>query len=308
MSTALAQGAMTIAGAGGFVIAAGFGVSNVAAQSPSAVSDTVRGGGTSPKYEVATIKPSADDNRSMMMFKPDGVSLHNIPMQMLLREAFRTEDDHILSVPAWAKTAHYDIEAKVSPEDAPKLTSMKANERQAMFVPLLIDRFSLKYHHETRELQTYSLVVAKDGVKLKESAPDAAPTVASDAAKDAPSDAPKQQPRGPMMRMQPGLIESEGGKIEFLAHVLSQQLRRTVVDKTGLTGDYRYKLQWAPDEAPMPMMGAPGGGPANESKSPDPVGPSLFTALEEQLGLKLESNKAQADVIVIDRLDLPSPN
>ncbi len=139
-----------------------------------------------PKFEVATIKPSkSDDGRIMMMFTADGISIHGVPMKMLIRESFGIEDDRILGEPGWVKN-RYDIEAKVDAEDAPKLKDMKIDQRRAMLLPLLADRFNLKYHRETRELPIYALVVAKGGLKMKPSAPDDPPK-ANDAAKpDAP--------------------------------------------------------------------------------------------------------------------------
>jgi uncharacterized protein (TIGR03435 family) len=96
--------------------------------------------------------------------------------------------------------------------------------------------------------------------------------------------------------------------MEFLAHVLSGELGRTVVDKTGLMGDWDYKLQWTPDDASL-STGKGGEGATGEGAStPENSGPSLFTAVQEQLGLKLESAKTRADVIVIDQIEQPTPN
>jgi uncharacterized protein (TIGR03435 family) len=106
-----------------------------------------------------------------------------------------------------------------------------------------------------------------------------------------------------------GHVESTGTTTAMLVHILSSQLGRTVEDKTGLTGSYDYTLQWTPDDAGMPMSGAGGDGPPGKGDtSPDAGGPSLFTALEEQLGLKLEATKSTVEVIVIDHIDLPSEN
>lgn len=269
-----------------------------------------------PKFEVATVKPaSGDDGRSMLMFTADGISIHGVPMKMLIRAAFGIEDDRILGEPGWVKN-RYDIEAKVDAEDAPKLKDLKMNQRQAMMLPLLEDRFHLKYHHETRELPMYALVVAKGGLKMKASAPDPPPAT-DDAAKPdsqpkpddpAAKDKPRMGRRSLMMNGR-GHIESTGTSVENLAHVLSSQLGRTVQDKTGLRGNYDYNLDWTPDDVGTPMAGGGGdGGPDKGGASPDAGGPTLPTALEEQLGLKLEATKATLDVIVIDHIDLPSEN
>lgn len=258
-----------------------------------------------PKFEVATIKPAAPSDDSMLMFTADGISIHGIPMRMLLRESFGVEDDRILGEPNWVKN-RFDIEAKVDAEDAPKLKNMKFDQRRAMVLPLLEDRFGLKYHRETRELPMYALVVANGGLKMKASAPDDPPK-ADGAPKPEDGDAkdkPRMGRRSLMMNGR-GHLESTGTTTEMLSHILARELGRTVVNKTDLTGNYDYTLQWTPDD-----VGTPGGdaGPGKGDISPDAGGPTLLTALEEQLGLKLEATKGTVDVIVIDHIDLPSQN
>lgn len=259
-----------------------------------------------PKYEIASIKPyKADDGpgmRVMMRITPDGVSLHGVPLRMILQQSFSLEQDRITGEPSWTTSSRYDIEAKVEPEDAPKLKDLKVDQRNAMMLQLLVDRFNLKYHYEKRELPMYALVVAKSGLKIKPSKPDS----------DPPDSNPPNTGNGPkmgkgMMMMNPGHFESTGTSVEMLAHALSRQLGRTVVDKTGLTGNYDFTLDFTPDNSMMPIHGGPEGGPKPEMP-PDQGGPSLFTAVEEQLGLKLESTKATVDVVVIDHIDQPSEN
>jgi len=263
-----------------------------------------------PKFEVATVKATKDDDGSTMIrFTPDGISIHGVPLKMLLRESFGVEDDRILGEPSWVKN-RYDLEAKVDADDAPKLKDLKFDQRRAMMLPLLQDRFNLKYHHETRDLPIYSLVVAKGGVKMKPSAPD--PPKSDDAKPDAPPKPDSAGPNGPprfrhgLMMNGRGHLESTGTNMEMLTHVLASQLGRTVEDKTGLTGEYDFTLQWTPDDVGTPMGGD--AGPGKGDVSPDAGGPTLFTALEEQLGLKLESTKTTVDVIVIDRIEPPSEN
>jgi uncharacterized protein (TIGR03435 family) len=265
-----------------------------------------------PKYDVATIKPAAgSDGRISFMFVPGGIRLEGIPAQMMLREAFNVEDDHIIGAPAWVKTKRFDVQAKVSPEDAPKLDKLKFEERRAMLLPLLVERFNLKYHHETRELSGYELVVAKGGPKMKVSEVQPPPPKPPDPPANPTTDnaKPDSPPRRSMLRMMGrGNIESEGTNTEMLSRVLSQQLGRTVTDKTGLKDNYDFTLQWTPDDASAPMPGGADGGPTHNDNASDTTGPSLFTAVQEQLGLKLESTKGMADVIVIDHIDTPSEN
>jgi uncharacterized protein (TIGR03435 family) len=264
-----------------------------------------------PKYDVSSIKPyKADDGRVRMMLSPDGVSLHGVPMRLLIPEAFGVEEDRILGEPVWIKSNRYDIEAKVAPEDAPKLKDLKVDQRNAMMLQLLVDRFNLKYHHEKRELPMYALVVAKNGLKMKPTkADDSAPGTDGPPPGDAPGPGNGQQPRmgRRMMMMNPGHLESTGTSIDMLAHVLSRQLSRTVVDKTGLAGEYDFTLDYTPDNMPTPPHGAPEDGAKSQTQG-DQGGPSLFTAVEEQLGLKLEATKGMVDVIVIDHIDLPTEN
>jgi len=267
-----------------------------------------------PKYDVATIKPTSDtDGMRRFLFTPDGIEITGMPLQVLLTEGFHVEDDHIIGAPGWVRTNRYDVQAKVSPDDAPKLDKLKFDERRSMLLPLLVERFNLKYHHETREMASYALVVAKGGPKLKASAVQPPPADAKPpdpGADPKPGDPGAQRPqqRRMLRLMGRGNLEAEASDTQMLARVLSQQLGRTVIDKTGLTGNYDYTLQWTPDDAPPPTPGGADGGVPHKDAGSDAVGPTLLTALQEQLGLKLDSTKGAADVIVIDHIDLPSEN
>ena len=150
-----------------------------------------------------------------------------------------------------------------------------------MVQALLIERFHLKMHHETRDLPAYAMTVAKGGVKLKPSTHE-----------------------GGEMHLAAGKFEGRGVSIAEIDAPLATQpeIRRPVLDKTGLTGKYDYVLQWVPETG---ANAAPGG---EKNATPDASGPSLFTALQEQLGLKLEPTKAPADVVVIDHIEMPSEN
>ena len=276
------------------------------------------------KYEVATVKPtSANDGEHLIMMTPSGTTLKGIPLEMLMQQAFGVEEDRIIDAPGWAKSHRYDIEAKVSPEDAPKMEKLKAEQRRQMLLPVLVERFNLKYHVEQRELPTYALVVAKGGPKLTESKPDdigprefpdpkAGPAAPGHELPGNPGPSgPGRDPLGKrgMVSIGPGRIDAHGGGMEFLAHSLSFNVGRTVLDKTGLDGRYDFTLQWTPDQGMMPAGGPGGpGGPVHGDTAADPGGPSLFTALQDQLGLKLESQKSKVDVIVIDHIDQPSEN
>ena len=250
-----------------------------------------------PKFEVATIKPTqSDENGTMRRRMPDGIAMTGVPVQMLLTEGFGMEDDRIIGAPGWAKSDRFDIQGKVSEEDAPKLKRLTPDQRGIMLQTLLEDRFKLKFHHETRELPVYALVIENGGSKLKGSKPDD-PTLNGGHGLH-------------MMSMGSGDFEAQGASIGMLIQALSLQVRRTIVDETGLAGNYDFRLKWVPDDAPPVMAGAgSAGAPGNEGATPpDAVGPSLFTALEEQLGLKLEPQKGPIDVIIIDHIEKPSEN
>jgi uncharacterized protein (TIGR03435 family) len=248
-----------------------------------------------PAWDVSTIKPSDPNAReSRFMFTPDGISVTHIPLFFIVREAFGLEDDRIFGGPAWEKTSFFDIEAKVAPEDAAKLKSLSFPQRFQMVIALLQDRCGLKFHHETRDLPVYDLVVAKGGSKLTPSKPDV-------------PDADGNKHGNHMLMNGRGHIESTGADFQGFARMLSVQLHRTVIDKTGITGSFDYKLDWTPDDTP-PAMAKAGDASPGENASTDNSGPSLFTALEEQLGLKLESSKGPVDVVVIDQLEQPTAN
>jgi bla regulator protein blaR1 len=311
-----------------------------------------------PAFDVVSIKPHKDEGmmmRAMSRLTPDGVQVDGVPLGMLVRQAFGVSEDRILNEPDWAKSARYDIEAKVAPEDAAGLKAATPQQRSAMMLPVLQDRFGLKYHHETKELQVYTLVVAKGGPKLKEAKPvDASGAGAAHQAKaDAGADTPPrplyvQRPpsggegAGPVLAkpgtggadggpvaMKPGAggggprmmmrgspqgmtMEGHGTTMPALAQMLSQQMGATVVDKTGLTGSYDVTLSFMPDNFMFSgqMMKGPGGGPGPDggAQSQEPVGPSIFTAVQEQLGLKLVAQKAPVDVVVIDHIERPTEN
>jgi len=221
---------------------------------------------------------------------------------MILLTAFGVEDDRIIGAPSWVNTNRYDIEAKVAPEDAPKRDKLKGEDRNAMLIPLLTGRFNLKYRHETRELPMYALVVAKGGPKLTKGEP--LPPGGIKPADGEPKDAAKEHFK---IMTVPGHLEANSMPMYLLADVLTRLnvLGRIVVDKTGLTGNYNFTLQWTSDNLPFPVMSdAYGLGGTAKDAAPS----SLFTALQEQLGLKLESEKDHVDVIVIDHIDPPSPN
>ena len=256
-----------------------------------------------PEFEVASIKtykPEGEMIRVMTRFMPDGITASGVSLQLLIRSAYGVEDNQILGAPSWIGSDQYDIQAKIDEADVEsfaKLDPKQASKmRMQMLQGLLSDRFKLALHRETRELPVYALVVAKGGLKLQEAKEgDTYPNGIK---------APDGHPSGGMMRMGRGELAAQALPVGSLISILTQQLGRHIEDKTGLTGKYDFTLKWTPDEAESPMFrGALGGGAS--APAPDANGPSIFTALQEQLGLKLESQKGPVEVLVIDHAEKP---
>lgn len=248
------------------------------------------------EFEVASIKPAAPDARGTYVRTTEGgrVNIVNMPLKEMITLAYRIQPYQILGGPAWTSTARYDISAK--PEKAPK-----DGELQLMLQALLKDRFQLALKRETRELPVYAMVLAKKdgalGPNLVESKEGSC--VAPD--RNAPPK-PGQRNCGQQM-MSPRSLKAVSAPMSQVIPMLARMLGRTVVDKTGLTGKYDIDLQWTPDETQLAMMP-----PEARAAASDASGPSIFTALQEQLGLKLESQKGPVEVFVVERAEKPSEN
>jgi uncharacterized protein (TIGR03435 family) len=260
-----------------------------------------------PAFDVVSIKPHEDEGISRIGIwfntTPDGLSFKGGSLDMLLHLAFGVPRDRLLNEPGWVKSSRFDLEAKVAPDDTPGLDALTRQQRWAMLIPALEDRCRLKFHHEERDLQVYTLAVAKGGPKVKEAGkPGIYPGSTGHA----------QAAQPPTMWIsQKGMnIEGHDATVESLMEMLSQQLGITVVDDTGLRGRYDYTLSWMPDEDSWHLMGLPIPRPPPDAggQSQQPMGPSIFAALEDQLGLKMEARKAPVDVIVIDHIEPPSAN
>jgi uncharacterized protein (TIGR03435 family) len=257
-----------------------------------------------PAFDVVSIKPSkADSTMIGVRIAQDGIFISGMPLHMMLREAFGVSNDRLVGEPGWMNSGRFDVDAKVAAEDVPKLKALTLQQCWAMLLPVFEDRLALKFHHETKELSEYVLVIAKGGLKMKEAA-------SGDAYPNGLKGPDGRGGGGGMMRMAPGELIGQGVPIATLVRQLSFQFGSTIVDKTDLAGKYDFDLKWTPDETAGPMFISPHGSPPEaDSPAPPPTsGPSLFTALQEQLGLKLEAHKEPADVIVIDHIEPPSPN
>jgi uncharacterized protein (TIGR03435 family) len=296
-----------------------FSVGSATAARARSQSPSTHAVGSEFKYEVASIKPrgtkpSPEYRGYMLAERPDGLSIRAATLESLIQSAYGAIngdaplnaglrafpaasgllEEQIIGAPSWANFQEFVIEAKMDPsvaDELKKLGPVQQNfARDRMLQALLADRFKLATHVENRELPVYFLMLAKNVPKFKIATPGesypkgnlAFPWQAGTVVSVLPTD--------------PGSIKlmSLGASMTTFTETISRRLRRTIVDKTGLKGNYDFQLQWSIDEY------AETGPAANW--------PSLFKALQEQLGLKLESGKGPVPVIVIDHAEKPSGN
>jgi uncharacterized protein (TIGR03435 family) len=246
-------------------------------------------------YDVVAIKPNKSGS-NMMGYgdRADGYSANNISLSVLIHFAYNLKTDtQLTGLPGWADSARFDIQSKMDEETAAALKKLPRDhaieQRRLMMQTLLADRFQLKVHQVTKELPIYALVIAKGGVKLSGANPnDTYPNGIK---------APDGTSRPGMMQMRDGELKAQAIPVSSLVYYLAANVDRIVVDNTGLTGNYDMSLRWSSDEV------------ANAQQDPTTnSAPSLFTALQEQLGLKLESTKGPVDTIVVDHVAQPSEN
>jgi uncharacterized protein (TIGR03435 family) len=288
-----------------------------------------------PSFEVASVKPS-DPNAaglfgSVPSMRPQGrsgLAVSNMPLRLLIRMAYGVQDFQIIGGPTWQMSNKFDITAK-----APEGTTQGMQELVPMMKTLLADRFKLRTHTETRELPTYALVVARSdgtlGSAMKPSTSDC-----SNAAAEAQKRAEALTQGGPAAiaallpkpgetvkcALMPAIdpanpaagfgLRADGQPISALTQMLTQVTSRRVIDRTGLTGLYDWELRFDPQVflallpqlgIDLPAIGANANLPASDS-------PALLTALQEQLGLKLDSQRGPVEVLVIDSAELPEPD
>ena len=266
----------------------------------AAVFATVLCAAQTPQFEVASVKPAPppDPNKGMRVSMRGGPGsddpllyrCENCSLSNLVTIAFNIRD-YQLSAPTWINDARFDLSARIPP-------GATSEQFQQMLQNLLADRFKMTFHHGTKEMPVLNLLVAKNGPKFRESvltekvdsADEPAPVGPQKDANGFPI-LPKR--KGMSMSMTPdrATVRASETQMASLTAMLSGQLKQPVLDATGLTGRYDIALQWIPGDAP------------------DNPGPTLFQALQEQLGLKLESKKSPIDILVIDHLEkIPTEN
>ena len=239
-------------------------------------------------FEVASVKPNASGAPGIDIdTQPGGrLTITNASLRNLVTFAYRIQDNQLVGGPDWARSARFDIVAKAE-------TEATTEELLAMLRPLLRERFKLATHGESRDMPIYALVAPPaDGKKLKAADVDC-------------TGLPGTGSRGCAFSVRFGNIHARGIPLSRLAAVLSQYAGRVVVDRTGIAGPYDFDLTWTPDQF-RGRQAAPGEQPLQVNGAPvDANGPSLFTAVQEQLGLKLEATRGPVDVLVIDGAERP---
>jgi uncharacterized protein (TIGR03435 family) len=242
-----------------------------------------------PTFEVSTVKQNkSGSSSSSSNFHGGRFTAVNVLLKNILQyQAYGIPESRILGSPKWLNSERFDIEAKTDSAATDRLRTLARDQRriqtQAMFQQLLADRFKLAVHRETKDLPVYALVVAKKGPNLP----------------------PSKEPDGHSgTSSNDGQFTAQGVTMPQIADALTQELSRelgrVVIDKTGIQGRFDVALKWMPGTGPALVN--------DGTEAPSDSGPSIFTAIQEQLGLKFESTKGPVQVLVIDHVEMPSEN
>ncbi len=228
---------------------------------------------TAKSFEVASIRPTApDESRTQLSIGAGRFTAEGVTVKTLIEQAWSVAEFQIVAAPGWLGSERFDINAK-----AEGINETNIEQMIPMLRGLLTDRFHLRFHREPREMQAFALTVSKAGPKLTPAAP--------------PVDG---KPGQGLRRLGRGVLQAQNVTTSTLAEMLSRQLERTVSDKTGLNGTFDVDLKWTPDSGESPGAEGPG--------------PSIYAALQEQLGLRLESVNTTVEMLVIDSVEKPSEN
>ncbi len=270
------------------------------------------------KFEVASVRPAGVPQSGPGRLRmsggpgtadPERITYPNVTLKNILSKAYGVENDRLLG-PNWLDSERYDIAAKVPP-------GATKEQLNAMLRNLLVERFNLAIHHETKVVSVYELTVAKNGPTLTEADMNAPPVPVIEPGSRPPTIGvpdsagfPQVPPGRPTMlgRMTDGIMRwtAKVQSLADLASFLGGELQRPIVEKTGLTGKYDFKLAYSRDGLKPMGPAAAAGIPVDDTPS---GGPSLQRALQDQLGLKLESTKDPIDYLVIDHIDkVPTDN
>ena len=253
-------------------------------------------------FDVVSIRRNTSGKGLAMNDTPDGFIATDMPIQPVILFAYKLRDPELMmggkllpGAPSWISSDPYDIRAKISPADLVALQKLKpeeqTNQKRLMLQSMLADRFKLKVRKDAKPRPCYALVVGKNGARIKEAS-------SSDPA----------LPDGKMLAM-PGSVEAQDVPISQLVFALTAPLNCPVQDKTGLTGRYDFALRYSPDQGLGTYGNPPAAGQQDPAASPaNSSGSSLFTAIREQLGLKLIPVTISSEGIFIERIERPSEN
>jgi uncharacterized protein (TIGR03435 family) len=258
-------------------------------------------------FEVASVKPAKPGGRGFGLRGTWGKLWATGTLDELITYAYQIEPKQLDGVPSWARNRRYTVEAEAPPElatdiaiarklppDQRKQASLAERRSELQMVrSLLADRFKLRVHEQIKRLPVYELVLAKGGSKLK-------PENAADFI------AAHRKPNGNYLDGGSGYMTALGLPMSGLALALSRRLQRTVIDRTGLRGRYDFTLKWDASTLRLNAMNSSVGQPLPADN--EPSGPSIFTAIRQQLGLKLKAAKGPVEVLVVDRVEPPTPN
>ena len=254
-----------------------------------------------PAFAVASIKPVADAPASAGASSPDSFTHPDATLVDLIAFAFDVQDFQVLEGPAWIRDNRYAVSAKADAVVSP--AAMRLMVRR-----LLGERFGLRTHAETREMAVYLLVTARQdgrlGERMTPSSIDCPAILAARTAAAPDAGAPPQCLWRIGFMAASALMTLDGAPLDRFARLLQPMLGRIVQDRTGLTGTFDLKLEFAPERTAARFPLAPSGPGAQPARD----GLSLFTALEDQLGLKLEPARAPVPVIVVDAARPPEPD
>jgi uncharacterized protein (TIGR03435 family) len=261
----------------------------------------------SDRFDVASVKPNRSGalNIGFDVPGPRRFTVTNAPLRDIVRFAHDVDEARLVGGPDWIRSERFDIVATAE-RDIPAWTPQGPPAvLLSMVRALLAERFHLATHRDTRELPVYALVFARSDRKLgPRAAESTVDCAAASATRAAPQPASPGEPPVCGMRIGPGQMLLGGAPMSRFAAVLAPFARRLVIDRTELTGTYDLQLSWTPEGRVQ--------GPAPDGAPPlpptDPNGASLFTAIQEQLGLKLDPTRAPVDVVVIDRVEQPVPD
>jgi len=249
-----------------------------------------------PEFAVASVKPNKTGCCTSGGVGKGGGGGKNVTLKELMAFTYRLQQFQISGGPRWINSERFDIEGKAEDPNA------GFDQVRLMLQSLFEDRFKLKVHRETKESSAYALVVGKGGSKIKLSRDQSPENV------DGPAP-PGAGPNHGAIRIGVGNLVGNAVTLSWFASMLSPRLDRLIIDKTHLAGRFDIQLRWAPSAA-EDLFGVPAEiiDMNGVTVRADPSGPSIFSAIQEQLGLRLESTKAPVELLVIDHVEQPSEN